>query len=125
MGLVKIKDDKFRWRPKQQKAFDEIKDYLSMPPVLVPPQQGKSFYVYLFVGDMSITSVLIQHHEGQERVIFYLNRWMLDAETRYPPSRSYVSAYSSLVPSFGTCRLKKQSSFVNQTSSSTCYQLQC
>ena len=39
MGLVKIKsDDEFRWRVEQQQAFDEIKEYLSKPPVLVPPQ---------------------------------------------------------------------------------------
>ena len=37
MGLVKIKsDDEFRWGAEQQQAFDEIKEYLSKPPVLVP-----------------------------------------------------------------------------------------
>ena len=39
MGLVKIKsDDEFRWGTEQQQAFDEIKEYLLKPPVLVPPQ---------------------------------------------------------------------------------------
>jgi hypothetical protein len=52
--------------------------------VLVPPQQDKPFYVYLSVGDTSITSVVIQVHDGKERVVFYLSRRMLDAETRYP-----------------------------------------
>ena len=83
--LVKIKDDsEFRWGIEQQKAFDNIKEYLSTPPVPVPPQQGMSFHVYLFVGDTSIASILVQLHEGQEKVIFYLSRRMLDAETRYP-----------------------------------------
>lgn len=36
------------------------------------------------VGDTSIFFVLVQVHDGQERVVFYLNRRMLDAETRYP-----------------------------------------
>ena len=67
----------------QQQAFDEIKEYLSKPPVLVPPQQDRPFYVYLSVGDTSIASVLVQKHDGQERVVFYLSRRMLDAETRY------------------------------------------
>jgi len=40
--------------------------------------------VYLSVGDTSIASVLIQKHDDQERVVFYLSRRMLDAETRYP-----------------------------------------
>ena len=38
MGLVKIKsDDEFHWGTEQQQAFDEIKEYLSKSPVLVPP----------------------------------------------------------------------------------------
>ena len=40
--------------------------------------------MYLSVGDTSIASVLVQKHDGQERVVFYLNKRMLDAETRYP-----------------------------------------
>jgi hypothetical protein len=26
---------------------------------------------------------VIQVHDGMERVVFYLSRWMIDAETRY------------------------------------------
>jgi hypothetical protein len=52
--------------------------------VLVPPQQGKPFYVYLSVGDTSIASVIVQVQDGKERVVFYLSRRRLDAETRYP-----------------------------------------
>jgi ribonuclease HI len=85
MELVKIKaNDEFCWGAEQQRAFEEIKKYLSKPPVLVPPQQNKPFYVYLSVGDTSIAPVVIQVHDGKERVVFYLSRRMLDAETRYP-----------------------------------------
>lgn len=36
--LLKIKDDQeFIWGDKQQKALDKIKDYMSSPPVLMPP----------------------------------------------------------------------------------------
>jgi hypothetical protein len=39
MDLVKIKaDEEFRWGVEQQRAFEEIKEYLARPPVLVPPQ---------------------------------------------------------------------------------------
>src|SRR4026207_421772 len=85
MGLVKIKsDDEFHWGTEQQQAFDEIKEYLSKPPVLVPPQHDRPFYVYLSVGHTSIALVLVQKHNDQERVVFYLSRRILDAETRYP-----------------------------------------
>jgi hypothetical protein len=83
MELVKIKvNDEFRWGAEQQRAFEDIKEYLSKPPVLVPPHQDKPFYIYLSVGDTSIASVVIQVHDGKERVVFYLSRRMVDAETR-------------------------------------------
>jgi hypothetical protein len=85
MELVKTKtNDEFRWGAEQQRAFEEIKEYLSRPPVLVPPQQDRPFYIYLSVGDTSIASVVVQLCDGKERVVFYLSRRMLDAETRYP-----------------------------------------
>jgi hypothetical protein len=33
-----VKDQKFVWGDEQQKAFNEIKEYMKEPPVLVPPQ---------------------------------------------------------------------------------------
>jgi hypothetical protein len=85
MELVKIKaNEEFHWGTEQKWAFEEIKEYLSKPPVLVPPQQDRPFYVYLSVGDTSIASVVIQVHGKKERVVFYLSRRMLDAETSYP-----------------------------------------
>jgi hypothetical protein len=81
MELVKLKaNNEFRWGAEQQRAFE----YLSKPPVLVPPQQDRPFCVYLSVGETSIASVVIQVHDDKERVVFYLSRRMLDAETRYP-----------------------------------------
>ncbi|KAK1594287.1 hypothetical protein QYE76_027248 [Lolium multiflorum] len=45
MGLVKTKsDDEFHWG-EQQQAFDDIKRYLTTPPVLVPPNKtGRSTF---------------------------------------------------------------------------------
>jgi hypothetical protein len=51
--------------------------------VLVPPQWDRPFYIYLSVGDTSITSVVVQVYDDKEKVVFYLNRRMLDTETRY------------------------------------------
>jgi len=82
--LLKLKaDQEFVWGKEQQLALDEIKNYLAHPPVLVPPQHGKPFRLYLFTDDVVIGSALIQEIEGKERVIYYLSRRFVDAETRY------------------------------------------
>ena len=37
--LLKLKNDQeFKWGDVQQKTFEEIKQYMKCPPVLVPPQ---------------------------------------------------------------------------------------
>nr|AAR06334.1 hypothetical protein [Oryza sativa Japonica Group] len=45
-------------------------------------EKGIPFRLYLSAGEKSIGSVLIQELEGKERVVFYLSRRLLDAETR-------------------------------------------
>jgi hypothetical protein len=46
--LLKLKkDQKFMWGDEQQKAFDEMKQYMKEPPVLVPPQLDKPFKLYM------------------------------------------------------------------------------
>jgi hypothetical protein len=82
--LLKLKkDQKFIWGEEQQKAFDEIKQYVKEPPVLVPPQLNKPFRLYVVADTQTIGSTLIQEFEGKERVVAYLRRKLLDPETRY------------------------------------------
>ena len=59
-ALLKLKSDQeFKWGNEQQKAFEEIKEYMKSPPVLVPPQKGKPFKLYVAAGDHTIGSVLM------------------------------------------------------------------
>ena len=84
--LLKLKaDQEFKWGSVQQKAFDEIKEYMKSPPVLVPPQRGKPFKLYMSANNHIIRSALMQEFEGKEYVIFYMSRRLLDPKTRYSP----------------------------------------
>ncbi|XP_070004573.1 uncharacterized protein [Nicotiana sylvestris] len=70
----KDKDAATKWTDDYQKAFDRIKEYLSMPPVLVPPKPGRPLLLYLAVSDRPFGCVLGQHDETgrNEKVIYYL-----------------------------------------------------
>jgi len=58
--MLKLKaDQEFVWGREQQSTLDEIKNYLTKPPVLVPPQHGKPFRLYLSTDDAVIGSALI------------------------------------------------------------------
>ena len=59
-------DKKLKWGDVQQKAFEEIKEYMKCPPVLVPPQEGKPFKLCMSNDNQTIGSALMQEFEGKE-----------------------------------------------------------
>jgi hypothetical protein len=77
------KDQKFVWGDEQQRAFNEIKEYMKEPLVLVPPQLNKPFKLYVAADTPTIVSALIQEFERKERVVANFSRKLLDPETRY------------------------------------------
>jgi hypothetical protein len=67
---------------KQQEAFDEIKSYLTSPPVLQAPKSDVPFRLYVAAEPSVIGAVLTQETDGKEYVVAYESRRLLDAETR-------------------------------------------
>ncbi|XP_055960597.1 uncharacterized protein LOC130015093 [Mercurialis annua] len=85
--LLKLKkEDVFRWVTIHQEAFDEIKDYLMKPPVLMPPKKGIPLRLYISAAEGSIGCLLAQsNQDGHEQAIYYLSRSMTSTEVRYTP----------------------------------------
>jgi hypothetical protein len=55
----------FTWEAKQQAAFDQIKHYLSTPPVLRAPKSGEPFRLYIAAQEGVIGVVLTQEFEAK------------------------------------------------------------
>ncbi|XP_070040725.1 uncharacterized protein [Nicotiana tomentosiformis] len=70
------KDVATSWTKECQKAFDKIKEYLSKPPVLVPPEPGRPLLLYLSLLEGVFGYVLGQHDETgrKEQAIYYLSK---------------------------------------------------
>lgn len=85
--LLKLRDqDEFVWTAEHQKAFDEVKMYLTQPPVLMPPKRGKPLKLYISASDNSIGCLLAQNNESEkEQAIYYLSRTLNVAELNYSP----------------------------------------
>jgi hypothetical protein len=82
--LLQLKNDvDFTWGAKQQEAFDEIKSYLTSPPVLQAPKSDIPFKLYVAAEQDIIGGVLTQENEGKEYIVAYESRRLLDAEIRY------------------------------------------
>jgi hypothetical protein len=59
-------DQKFVCGEQQQKALDNIKQFLKSPPILMPPKDKKSFKIYLLDNERAIGSALVQGFEEKE-----------------------------------------------------------
>ncbi|CAL2247926.1 unnamed protein product [Prunus armeniaca] len=67
-----------------QAALDDIKKYLSQPPV--PPKRGKPLRLYISTSEGSIGCLLAQNNESErEQAVHYLSRTLNMAELNYSP----------------------------------------
>jgi hypothetical protein len=63
----------FTWGADQQCFFENIKRYLSSPPMMKAPMTGILFRLYITAEDAVIGAVLTQVMEGKEHIITYLS----------------------------------------------------
>ncbi|XP_070008604.1 uncharacterized protein [Nicotiana sylvestris] len=79
------KDATTKWTDDCQRAFYRIKEYLSTPPVLVPPEPSRPLLLYLAVLDGAFGCVLRQHDETgrKEQAIYYLSKKFTPYEAQY------------------------------------------
>ncbi|XXG89797.1 hypothetical protein AAC387_Pa12g1716 [Persea americana] len=100
------KGSKFQWTPNYNQALQQLKHYLSSPPLMSTPTQGEVLYLYLEVSDHAVSLVLIREENDQQRPIYYTSKILFDAETRYlqleKRIQALVSASSKLSHYFQT-----------------------
>ncbi|GKV15561.1 hypothetical protein SLEP1_g26343 [Rubroshorea leprosula] len=78
------KQKKFEWNQECQTAFDELKSYLSSPPLLTKAVDGKILYLYLEISDEAISSILMREEAKQQKPIYYISSVLHGLELRYP-----------------------------------------
>ncbi|GKV48237.1 hypothetical protein SLEP1_g55063 [Rubroshorea leprosula] len=78
------KQKKFEWSQECQAVFDELKSYLSSPPLLTKAVDGEILYLYLGISDEAISSVLLRKEAKQQKPIYYISSVLHGAELRYP-----------------------------------------
>jgi hypothetical protein len=68
--LLRLKSGaKFTWGAKQQEAFDEIKSYLTSPPILQAPKSGAPFQLYVATEPSMIGVVLTQETDARSMLL--------------------------------------------------------
>ena len=56
----------FEWTDECQKAFEDLKKYLSSPPLLSPSKPGEELYLYIAVSQATVSAALVREEEGSQ-----------------------------------------------------------
>ena len=57
------KSDKFEWNDDASKAFQELKDFLTSPPVLAAPEDGEILLLYIAATTNVVSIVLVDERD--------------------------------------------------------------
>ncbi|CAN1322438.1 Retrovirus-related Pol polyprotein from transposon opus [Linum perenne] len=88
---------KFAWTEDCTRAFEELKAFLTTPPVLAAPVPGDQLYLYVVIATAAVSSVLVKRDDKEERPMFYISKTLVEAEGRYTPLEK--AAYAVIVAS--------------------------
>ena len=64
-------------------AFQQLKEYLSRPPIMSSPEVDEVLFAYLAVASYAISFVLIQVDSGVQRPVYYVSKSFHEAEVHY------------------------------------------
>ena len=107
LHALTAKGNRFRWTVEAQRAFDELKQALTSPPILAMPRDDGDFILDTDAADGCIDAVLSQCQEGVEKVIAFASRSLDKREINYCITRKELLAivhflkYFRVIVSFG------------------------
>ena len=84
LPFFKILRKAFDWTDQCQKAFQDLKVYLTTAPLLSPSIPGEELYLYLTVSPHAISSALIREEGKAQKPVYYTSQALRGAEGRYP-----------------------------------------
>jgi len=84
LPFFKILRKAFEWTDECQKAFQDLKHYLTMAPLLILSVLGEELYLYLAMSLHAVSLALIREEEKVQKPVYYTSRALRGAEGRYP-----------------------------------------
>ena len=72
----------FKWTAEYQQAFEELKAYLSSPPLLSPAKLEEELFLYLAVSLAAVSATLVREEDKIQKPIFYISRALRGTEER-------------------------------------------
>ena len=85
LSFFKTLKKAFAWTEECETTFQELKHYLSNPPLLSPSKEGEDLFLYLAVSVTAVSATLIREENRVQLPVYYVSQAFQGAEARYPP----------------------------------------
>ena len=74
----------FEWTDDCQRAFEDLKAYLTSAPLLSPSALEEELYLYLAITPHAVSSALVREEGRVQKPVYYTSKALRGAEARYP-----------------------------------------
>ena len=64
--------------------FEDLKKYLSSPPLLSLSMPREELYLYIAISQAAISAALVREEGGSQRPIYFISRAFQGVKERYP-----------------------------------------
>ena len=82
----------FEWSEDCVLAFQQLKGYVSRPPIMSSPEADEVLFAYIAVAPHAVSLVLVQDDNGVQRPVYYVSKSLHEAEVRYLPLKKAILA---------------------------------
>ena len=119
------KSDMFEWNDDASKAFQELKDFLTSPPVLTAPVDGEVLLLYIAATTNVVSTVLVverdepSHIYKVQRPVYFISEVLGESKARYPQVQKLLYAILIHQESSGTTSRPTRSRWPPPTHSAT------
>ena len=73
----------FEWTKECALAFQQLKEYLSRPPIMSSRKTDEVLFSYIVVAPHAVSLVLIRVDNGIQRPVYYVSKSLHEVEIRY------------------------------------------
>ena len=74
----------FAWIDECEAPFQDLKRYLSNPPLLSSSKEGENLYLYLAVSNTTVSAALICEEAKKQLPVYYVSQAFQGAKSNYP-----------------------------------------
>ena len=82
----------FEWTEKCVVAFQQLKEYLSRPPIMSSPKVDEVLFAYLAIAYYAVSFVLIRVDSGIQQPVYYVSKSLHESEVHYLPLEKAILA---------------------------------